>query len=87
MVKNHSFIQLRGIWTYNIKKVGLDLSKNKFIVFTGKRGLKKSFLTFDTSYVKGCTILRVFLLMLDSFSILCQSPILIQSAGFLPLYR
>ncbi|HEY2785976.1 MAG TPA: excinuclease ABC subunit A, partial [Fimbriiglobus sp.] len=46
-------IVVRGAREHNLRNVGLDLPRNKLIVFTGVSGSGKSSLAFDTLYAEG----------------------------------
>ena len=46
-------ITIRGAREHNLKDVGLDLPREKLIVFTGLSGSGKSSLAFDTIYAEG----------------------------------
>ncbi len=46
-------IIIKGAREHNLKGIGLELPKNKFIVFTGLSGSGKSSLAFDTIYAEG----------------------------------
>ena len=46
-------IIIKGAKEHNLKKVDLELPRNKFIVFTGLSGSGKSSLAFDTIYAEG----------------------------------
>ncbi len=47
------FIKIRGARQHNLKKINLDIPKNKFVVVTGISGSGKSSLAFDTIYAEG----------------------------------
>jgi len=46
-------ITIRGARTHNLKNLGVQLPRDKFIVFTGLSGSGKSSLAFDTIYAEG----------------------------------
>src|SRR5690606_6838391 len=46
-------LSIRGAREHTLKNINLDLTKNKFIVFTGISGSGKSSLAFDTIYAEG----------------------------------
>ncbi len=46
-------IRIRGAAQHNLRKVDLDLPKNRLIVFTGISGSGKSSLAFDTLFAEG----------------------------------
>ncbi len=48
-----NYIKIRGAAEHNLKKVNLDLPRDKFIVFTGLSGSGKSSLAFNTIYAEG----------------------------------
>ncbi|KKT57700.1 MAG: UvrABC system protein A [Candidatus Giovannonibacteria bacterium GW2011_GWC2_44_9] len=52
MLKNESYIQIRGARVHNLKNVDLDIPKNKLVVITGLSGSGKSSLAFDTIYAE-----------------------------------
>ncbi|MCC8151487.1 MAG: excinuclease ABC subunit UvrA [Lachnospiraceae bacterium] len=47
------YIKIRGASEHNLKKIGLDLPRDQFIVLTGLSGSGKSSLAFDTIYAEG----------------------------------
>jgi len=47
------YIRVRGAKEHNLKKVDVDLPKNKLIIITGLSGSGKSTLAFDTIYAEG----------------------------------
>ena len=47
------FIKIRGARVHNLKKIYLDIPKNKLVVITGISGSGKSSLAFDTLYAEG----------------------------------
>lgn len=52
-VKNQKeFIRIRGARVHNLKKIDLDIPKNKLVVITGLSGSGKSSLAFDTIYAE-----------------------------------
>jgi len=48
-----SVIRIRGARTHNLKNLGVDLPRDRLIVFTGLSGSGKSSLAFDTIYAEG----------------------------------
>ena len=46
-------IVVRGAREHNLKNVGLELPRDRLIVFTGLSGSGKSSLAFDTIYAEG----------------------------------
>ena len=46
-------IVVRGAREHNLKNVGVDLPRDRLIVFTGLSGSGKSSLAFDTIYAEG----------------------------------
>ena len=50
---SQSEIKIRGAATHNLKRVDLDLPRNRLIVLTGLSGSGKSSLAFDTIYAEG----------------------------------
>ncbi|MFC1595106.1 excinuclease ABC subunit UvrA [Patescibacteria group bacterium] len=52
MKKNGSFIKIRKAGVHNLKKIDVDIPKNKFVVITGLSGSGKSSLAFDTIYAE-----------------------------------
>lgn len=46
-------ITIRGAREHNLKKVNVEIPKDKFVVFTGLSGSGKSSLAFDTIYAEG----------------------------------
>jgi excinuclease ABC subunit A len=50
---NAEKIVIKGAREHNLKNIGLELPRNKFIVFTGISGSGKSSLAFDTIYAEG----------------------------------
>src|SRR6476620_5251071 len=46
-------IRIRGARTHNLKNLGVDLPRDRLIVFTGLSGSGKSSLAFDTIYAEG----------------------------------
>src|SRR3989344_2094148 len=46
-------IIIRGASEHNLKRINLEIPKNKLVVFTGISGSGKSSLTFDTLYAEG----------------------------------
>lgn len=46
-------IKVRGARQHNLQNVGVDIPKNKLVVFTGVSGSGKSSLAFDTIYAEG----------------------------------
>ena len=46
-------IVVRGAREHNLKNIGVDLPRDRFIVFTGLSGSGKSSLAFDTIYAEG----------------------------------
>src|SRR4030066_582339 len=46
-------IIIRGAREHNLKNINLELSRGKFIVFTGISGSGKSTLAFDTMFAEG----------------------------------
>ncbi len=49
----HPAIRIRGASEHNLKKVDLDLPRDRLIVFTGPSGSGKSSLAFDTIFAEG----------------------------------
>ncbi len=47
------FIHIRGAREHNLKRINLDLPRNRLIVITGLSGSGKSSLAFDTLYAEG----------------------------------
>ncbi len=47
------YIKIRGARQHNLKNIGVDIPKNKFVVITGISGSGKSSLAFDTIYAEG----------------------------------
>src|SRR4028119_1495912 len=49
----HDWIAVRGARVHNLTNVGVDLPRDRFVVFTGLSGSGKSSLAFDTIYAEG----------------------------------
>lgn len=49
----HNAIIVRGAREHNLKKINIEIPRNKFIVITGLSGSGKSSLAFDTIYAEG----------------------------------
>lgn len=47
------YIKIRGAAEHNLKKINVDIPRNKFVVLTGLSGSGKSSLAFDTIYAEG----------------------------------
>lgn len=47
------YIKIKGANEHNLKKINLDIPRNKFVVLTGLSGSGKSSLAFDTIYAEG----------------------------------
>ncbi|MDE5782425.1 MAG: excinuclease ABC subunit UvrA [Lachnospiraceae bacterium] len=47
------YIKIRGANEHNLKKIDVDIPRNKFVVLTGLSGSGKSSLAFDTIYAEG----------------------------------
>lgn len=47
------YIKIRGANEHNLKKINVDIPRNKFVVLTGLSGSGKSSLAFDTIYAEG----------------------------------
>ncbi len=47
------YIKIRGASEHNLKKIDLDIPRNKLVVLTGLSGSGKSSLAFDTIYAEG----------------------------------
>ena len=47
------YIQVRGAKEHNLKKINVNIPKNKLVVITGLSGSGKSSLAFDTIYAEG----------------------------------
>lgn len=50
---NSDVIVIKGAREHNLKKIDLEIPKNKLVVFTGLSGSGKSSLAFDTIYAEG----------------------------------
>ena len=46
-------LEIRGAAEHNLKRVSLEIPKNRLVVFTGPSGSGKSSLAFDTLYAEG----------------------------------
>ena len=69
-------ISIRGANEHNLKKVDLDIPRDKMVVITGLSGSGKSTLAFDTIYAKASgNMSNHFPPMLVSFWTNCKSPI------------
>ncbi len=53
MSERTPFIRIRGAAENNLKKLDIDIPRNKMVVFTGLSGSGKSSLAFDTIYAEG----------------------------------
>ncbi len=53
LLKNSSYIQIKGARVHNLKNIDLNIIRNKFIVISGLSGSGKSSLAFDTLYAEG----------------------------------
>ena len=53
MSERSPFIRIRGAAENNLKKLDIDIPRNKMVVFTGLSGSGKSSLAFDTIYAEG----------------------------------
>ncbi len=53
MSKATPFIKIRGASENNLKKINIDIPRNKMVVLTGLSGSGKSSLAFDTIYAEG----------------------------------
>jgi excinuclease ABC subunit A len=53
MSKATPFIKIRGASENNLKKIDIDIPRNKMVVLTGLSGSGKSSLAFDTIYAEG----------------------------------
>lgn len=52
-MKDDNFIKIRGAEVNNLKKIDLDIPRDKFVVITGVSGSGKSSLAFDTIFAEG----------------------------------
>ena len=52
-MKPSEFIRIRGASHHNLKRIDLDIPRNKITVITGLSGSGKSSLAFDTIYAEG----------------------------------
>ncbi|MBR6359440.1 MAG: ABC-ATPase UvrA, partial [Lachnospiraceae bacterium] len=48
-----NYIRIRGAAEHNLKKMDIDIPRDKFVVLTGLSGSGKSTLAFDTIYAEG----------------------------------
>ncbi len=53
MTQKKEFIRIRGAAENNLKKIDVDIPRNKLVVLTGLSGSGKSSLAFDTIYAEG----------------------------------
>ena len=49
----HDHIVIRGAREHNLKRIDLDIPRDRLVVITGLSGSGKSSLAFDTIYAEG----------------------------------